>query len=76
MVSVVYKDPFLKVFNSTLMDLPSPANISRMWNFGSLLRVCLITQILRGLFLALHFSGNTELSFIIVIQNHLDVNFN
>jgi len=43
----------LRIFNSYLVDSPQPANISYLWNFGSLLGVCLVLQILTGVFLAM-----------------------
>ena len=43
----------LRIFNSYVVDSPQPANISYLWNFGSLLAVCLIIQILTGCFLAM-----------------------
>lgn len=66
--------PLLKILNNALIDLPAPSNISRWWNFGSLLGLCLIIQILTGLFLAIHYTANTELAFFSV--NHIcrDVN--
>lgn len=66
--------PLLKIINNALVDLPAPSNISRWWNFGSLLGLCLIIQILTGLFLAIHYTANTELAFFSV--NHIcrDVN--
>jgi len=43
----------LRLVNSYLVDSPQPANISYLWNFGSLLGACLILQILTGVFLAM-----------------------
>lgn len=44
-----------------LWDLPSPSSINYFWNFGSTLGLCLIIQILRGLFLSFHYvSFSTE----------------
>jgi len=43
----------LRLANSYIIDSPEPANISYLWNFGSLLGVCLIIQILTGCFLAM-----------------------
>jgi ubiquinol-cytochrome c reductase cytochrome b subunit len=55
-------------------ELPTPANISYMWNFGSLLGTCLIVQIIRGLFLAIHYGSDVQIAFFRV--NHIirDVN--
>nr|YP_009373278.1 cytochrome b [Graphium leechi]AOW43558.1 cytochrome b [Graphium leechi] len=55
--------PLLKIINGSLIDLPSPSNISSWWNFGSLLALCLITQIITGLFLTMYYTANIELAF-------------
>src|ERR1700744_1630869 len=47
-------NPIFGLLNSYLVDSPQPANISYMWNFGSLLGICLLIQILTGVFLAMH----------------------
>nr|BBD12702.1 cytochrome b [Dryococelus australis] len=66
--------PLIKIFNNSLIDLPTPINISTWWNFGSLLGICLLIQILTGLFLAMHYTPNIEMAFNSV--NHIcrDVN--
>lgn len=66
--------PLFKIINRSLIDLPSPSSISLWWNFGSLLGVCLIIQIIRGLFLAIHYTANIELAFNRVVHICRDVN--
>nr|YP_010691262.1 cytochrome b [Drosophila willistoni]WBU93808.1 cytochrome b [Drosophila willistoni] len=67
--------PLFKIANNALVDLPAPINISAWWNFGSLLGLCLIIQILTGLFLAMHYTADVNLAFYSV--NHIcrDVNY-
>nr|YP_010446944.1 cytochrome b [Chamaepsila testudinaria]UTM10309.1 cytochrome b [Chamaepsila testudinaria] len=69
------KHPLFKIANNALVDLPAPINISTWWNFGSLLGLCLIIQILTGLFLAMHYTADVNLAFNSV--NHIcrDVNY-
>nr|AIY61943.1 cytochrome b [Rugitermes sp. A TB-2014] len=67
--------PLMKMANSALVDLPTPVNISTWWNFGSLLGICLIIQIITGLFLAMHFCPNTEMAFSSVAHICRDVNY-
>lgn len=55
--------PILKIANNALVDLPTPINISIWWNFGSLLGLCLIIQILTGLFLAIHYTADINMAF-------------
>nr|YP_010947536.1 cytochrome b [Hesperus amabilis]WGO76439.1 cytochrome b [Hesperus amabilis] len=69
------KSPILKIFNNSLIDLPSPSNISSWWNFGSLLGLCLGIQIITGIFLAMHYTANIELAFNSVAHICRDVNY-
>lgn len=68
-------NPLIKIFNNSLIDLPAPANINSFWNFGSLLGLCLIIQIIRGVFLTIHYSANVIIAFDSVIHICRDVNF-
>nr|ADA82554.1 cytochrome b [Rutilus ohridanus] len=67
--------PLMKIANDALVDLPTPSNISAMWNFGSLLGLCLITQILTGLFLAMHYTSDISTAFSSVTHICRDVNY-
>jgi quinol-cytochrome oxidoreductase complex cytochrome b subunit len=64
----------LRLVNSYVIDSPQPANISYLWNFGSLLGVCLIIQILTGAFLAMHYQANVDFAFNSVEHIMRDVN--
>nr|WHM51808.1 cytochrome b [Anacanthotermes sp.] len=66
--------PLMKVANNALIDLPTPSNISTWWNFGSLLGLCLVMQIITGTFLAMHYCPNIETAFNSVIHICRDVN--
>jgi len=57
------KRPILNALSRTIIDLPAPSNISNMWNFGSLLGICLGVQLVRGIFLAIHYSSDIRLAF-------------
>lgn len=67
--------PAIKIINSAFIDLPAPNNISIWWNYGSLLGLCLIIQIITGLFLAIHYVPNVEIAFSSVAHISRDVNF-
>ena len=75
MASLRKTHPLLKIVNDALVDLPTPANISVIWNFGSLLGLCLASQILTGLFLAIHYTPDVESAFASVAHICRDVNF-
>lgn len=66
--------PVLKIVAGALYDLPTPANISSIWNFGSLLGLCLATQIATGLFLATHYTSDIRVAFTSVNHIYRDVN--
>nr|YP_010426658.1 cytochrome b [Aoria nigripes]USM11444.1 cytochrome b [Aoria nigripes] len=66
--------PLIKIMNNSLIDLPSPSNISYLWNMGSLLGMCLMMQIITGLFLAMHYCPNIDMAFNSVIHICRDVN--
>ena len=50
---ILKSQALLRLLNSYFVDSPQPANISYLWNFGSLLGVCLIIQIVTGVTLAM-----------------------
>nr|AWV83339.1 cytochrome b [Mogannia minuta] len=67
--------PIIKMMNNSLIDLPAPSNLSYWWNFGSLLGLCLIIQIISGLILSMHYNADVMSAFNSV--NHIcrDVNY-
>nr|AFK28611.1 cytochrome b [Hynobius leechii]AFK28612.1 cytochrome b [Hynobius leechii] len=67
--------PLIKIINGSFVDLPTPSNISSLWNFGSLLGICLIAQIITGLFLAMHYTADTSSAFSSVAHICRDVNY-
>jgi len=75
MINLRKNHPLLKIANNALVDLPAPVNISAWWNFGSLLGLCLITQITTGLFLAIHYTADVSLAFNRVSHISRDVNY-
>lgn len=65
----------LKTFNSALIDLPTPISITYLWNYGSLLGLCLLIQIISGIFLAMFYSSDISVAFNSVIHILRDVNY-
>nr|YP_010535517.1 cytochrome b [Ornithodoros compactus]QLD97217.1 cytochrome b [Ornithodoros compactus]QLD97230.1 cytochrome b [Ornithodoros compactus]UYB78273.1 cytochrome b [Ornithodoros compactus] len=70
----IRKKNIFKIINSTLIDLPTPSNISYMWNMGSLLFSCLVIQIITGIFLSMHFSSDITTAFSSISHIMRDVN--
>nr|QLD96918.1 cytochrome b [Ogadenus brumpti ssp. 1 BJM-2017]QLD96931.1 cytochrome b [Ogadenus brumpti ssp. 1 BJM-2017]UYB77909.1 cytochrome b [Ogadenus brumpti]UYB77922.1 cytochrome b [Ogadenus brumpti] len=69
------KNSLIKIINSTLIDLPTPSNINYFWNFGSLLSLCLLIQMMTGIFLAIHYSNDISMAFSSVSHITRDTNF-
>ena len=67
--------PILGLLNSYMIDSPQPANISYMWNFGSLLGACLGIQIVTGVLLAMHYTPSIDMAFLRVEHIMRDVNY-
>ena len=66
--------PLLKMVNSYLIDSPQPSNLSYSWNFGSLLALCLIMQIITGVILAMHYNPSVVEAFNSIEHIMRDVN--
>nr|QQQ88514.1 cytochrome b [Hyalella tiwanaku] len=62
------KNPLFNVFDSTLVSLPAPSNISTFWNFGSLLSGCLVVQMVSGILLASSYTASMDISFNMIIK--------
>jgi ubiquinol-cytochrome c reductase cytochrome b subunit len=64
----------LKLMNAYVIDASQPSNISYLWNFGSLLAICLIIQIVTGVTLAMHYNPSVLEAFNSVEHIMRDVN--
>jgi hypothetical protein len=71
---ILKSHPLLKLVNNYIIDSPQPSNISYLWNFGSLLALCLIIQIITGVTLAMHYNPSVLEAFNSVEHIMRDVN--
>jgi ubiquinol-cytochrome c reductase cytochrome b subunit len=62
------------ILNSHVIDYPSPSNLTYAWSFGSTAGICLVIQILTGVFLAMHYTPHIDLAFNSVEHIMRDVN--
>ena len=60
---------------SHLTEYPTPKNLNYWWTFGGILTFCLITQIITGLVLAMHYIAHADLAFSSVEHIMRDVNY-
>src|SRR5690606_32664071 len=68
------KDFLFSFIDSHLVDYPTPININYLWSFGSIAGICLVIQILSGVFLAMHYTPHVDLAFNSVEHIMRDVN--
>lgn len=68
------KDSILSFVDSHIIDYPTPINLNYMWSFGSTAGLCLVVQIVTGIFLAMHYSPHIDLAFSSVEHIMRDVN--
>jgi ubiquinol-cytochrome c reductase cytochrome b subunit len=71
---ILKSHPLLKLVNAYIIDASQPSNISYLWNFGSLLAVCLVIQIITGVTLAMHYNPSVLEAFNSIEHIMRDVN--
>lgn len=67
-------NPITSVIKKSLIDLPSPASISFIWNLGFLLGMTLTLQIITGLFVSILYTADTNTAFSSIVIIIRDVN--
>ena len=67
------KNNLLAFVDSHIINYPTPVNLNYMWSFGSTAGLCLVIQIVTGIFLAMHYAANTEYAFASVEHIMRDV---
>jgi len=58
------KHPLLSVFSSHIIEYPTPINLNYMWSFGSAAGICLVIQIITGIFLAMYYTPHIDYAFL------------
>lgn len=71
---ILKSHPLLRLLNAYVIDHSQPTNINYLWNFGSLLGVCLVIQIVTGVTLAMHYNPSVAEAFNSVEHIMRDVN--
>nr|WDA66160.1 cytochrome b [Lithothamnion corallioides] len=69
------KKPFISIVNDHLINYPTPINIHYAWNFGFLASMCLVIQLITGIFLAMHYTPHVDLAFVSLEHIMRDVNY-
>lgn len=74
MVLSLKQHSLFQLINSHLIEYPTPSNLTLFWNYGFLAAMCLVTQLLSGIALAMHFTPHIDLAFLSVEHIMRDVN--
>ena len=69
----ITKQPLLSVLNDHIIQYPAPTNLTYWWGYGSTAGICLVIQILTGVFLAMHYTPHVDLAFVSVEHIMRDV---
>jgi ubiquinol-cytochrome c reductase cytochrome b subunit len=67
--------PIVRLAYDSAIDYPTPKNLNYWWTFGGILAFCLVTQILTGVVLAMHYVPNADMAFNSVEHIMRDVNY-
>nr|YP_010963586.1 cytochrome b [Telingana formosanus]WKZ08069.1 cytochrome b [Telingana formosanus] len=73
--STFKSNKLLNIMSNSLIYLPTPTNLSTWWNFGSILGLCLIIQLMSGILLSMHYTANIEFAFNSINHIMRDVNY-
>ena len=68
------KNYILAIVDNHALHYPTPINVNYAWSFGFLAILCLVIQILTGIFLAMHYTPHIDLAFSSVEHIMRDVN--
>ena len=68
------KNYLLALVSSHIIYYPSPITLTYAWSFGALAGICLVIQMLSGIFLAMHYTPHIDLAFSSVEYIMRDVN--
>jgi len=68
------KNSIVAFADSHIINYPTPVNLNYMWSFGSTAGICLVIQIVTGIFLAMHYTPHIEYAFSSVEHIMRDVN--
>lgn len=69
------KDALLSFIDSHIINYPTPINLNYFWSFGSAAGICLVIQILTGIFLAMHYCPHVDFAFNSVEHIMTDVRY-
>jgi quinol-cytochrome oxidoreductase complex cytochrome b subunit len=73
-INRINKNYLFALIDSHIIHYPSPITLTYAWSFGSLAGICLVIQMLSGIFLAMHYTPHIDLAFSSVEYIMRDIN--
>ena len=67
--------PIMRLAHDTMLTYPTPKNLNIWYTFGGILTIMLVSQIVTGIVLAMHYVANDKLAFDSVENIMRDVNY-
>ena len=67
--------PLLRFTNEHVLQFPTPKNLNYFWTFGFILTMCLVTQIITGVILAMHYTPSVDSAFDSIEHIMRNVNY-
>ncbi len=67
--------PIVGLVHSSFVAFPNPRNLNYFWTFGGILAFMLVSQIVTGVILAMHYTPQASLAFVSVEKIMRDVNY-
>ncbi len=55
--------PIVRLMHDSAVSYPTPRNLNYFWTFGGILMLMLVSQIITGVVLAMHYAADTTVAF-------------
>jgi quinol-cytochrome oxidoreductase complex cytochrome b subunit len=72
---IEYRLPIFSFMQHSLVDYPTPRNLSYWWSMGSIAGICLVLQMATGIVLAMHYTPHADMAFDSVEHIMRNVNY-
>jgi quinol-cytochrome oxidoreductase complex cytochrome b subunit len=72
---IEFRLPIISMLQHSLVDYPTPKNLSYWWSFGSIAGIVLVIQIMTGIVLAMHYTPHVTMAFDSIQHINRDVNY-
>ena len=67
--------PVVRMMHGQFVDFPIPRNLNYMYTFGGILMIMLVSQIITGIVLVMHYTPHADMAFASVEHIMRDVNY-